>query len=485
LVSFITFLPIPALCKAGKPVISATLLLLIFGRSASLLCQIGQPGAILPKPPLIRKAQLLNGLRLVTVQTQGASRIALNLLVKAGSTMDLPNKGGTAYLVAHGLRFANGHEALEHLNEEMDDLGAKLEIHVSQDSTIFKAEVPPHSLESFLDLLGRMVLRPLFQLERVEKLKQQVIASNIESPDPGELAKEKLHGLIFGKHPYARTTYGELQSIGVVGPQDLDEFHKRYYCPNNAAVIIVGALEASQIGKLIREKLGGWVKGAKVEREFPEAPIKQTFSMLVVKNASEEVAMTFGHTGPPRATPDYQALTAMNLILGGLGDRSRLADYFRAKGIAYRILKSEFQFGYWGGSFQVTSLIPTKFVAPALFAVLQAIEALKNSPVKESELAAAKEQLLGEYAEILNSPFLIADQVTCMELYDLASDFLASFPKRVQEVTRERVEEVSKNYLSTSRAAAVFVGTCDSSIPELRKLGTVEIIEESGGRRQK
>src|SRR5438093_686109 len=79
--------------------------------------------------------------------------------------------------------------------------------------SVFQPEVPAHNLESFLDLLSHMVLRPLFQLGGVEKLKQQVITSKIESPDPVELAKEKLRSLIFGEHPYGKPNYGELQSI--------------------------------------------------------------------------------------------------------------------------------------------------------------------------------------------------------------------------------------------------------------------------------
>jgi zinc protease len=238
------------------------------------------------------------------------------------------------------------------------------------------------------------------------------------------------------------------------------------------------------MGKLVRENLGGWVKGGKVEVEFPEVPAKDGFSMLLVKDKHEEVAMAFGHTGPARVSPDYYAVTTMNLILGGLGNSSRLAQGFLSRDITYRFLESEFQFAFLGGLFQVAVVIPSSFVTPALETVLQIVEALKSSPIKESELAAAKEQLVGWYTATLNSPSLVANQVSSMELYDIGSDFLLNFPKRVQEVTRERVEEVSKNYLSTSRAAAVIVGTCDSSVPELRKLGVVEISEMSGEHRE-
>jgi len=468
------------LLRTGRPAIISFLLLLpALSARAPMAGAKPQSGTNLPKAPFIHQVELLNGLKLVTVPQSGAARLAVNLLVKAGSALDPPKKGGTAYLVAQSLRFANELEVLERWSEEMEDLGATLEIRVDQDSTVFKGEVPAQNLESFLDALSYMILRPHFRLDRLEKLKQQVIASNIESIDHTQLAKERLHNLVFREHPYGRPIHGDVQSLANIGPQDLDEFHKTYYCPNNAVLVVSGDFETSQIGKVVREKLGGWVKGSKVEQGFPEIPVRESFSVLIVKDKQEEVVVTFGHAGPPRTTPDYYAIETMNLILGDLGDRSRLAQDFLAKGISHQLLESEFQFAWMGGLFQVIAVTPSRFVAPALESVLKAVESLKSSPIKESELAAAKERLLERYVQMLSSPSLVADQVTCAELYDLASDFLVSFPKRVQEVTRGRVEEVSKNYLSTSRAIAVFVGDCDSSVPELQKLGTVRFAETS------
>ena len=99
----------------------------------------------------------------------------------------------------------------------MEDLGAELKIRVDQDSTVFEAEVPAPNLESFLELLSHLVLRPVFQPDGLEKLKQQVVVSKIGSPVPVELAKEKLRSLVFDKHPYGRPIY-DLQSAARIRP---------------------------------------------------------------------------------------------------------------------------------------------------------------------------------------------------------------------------------------------------------------------------
>jgi len=451
---------------------------LLFSASSSF-CQVPGSTPDAQQVPLIHKTELLNGLKVILVQTKAAPRIGLDLLIKAGSATDLPGKAGTAYLVAQSLRFANEREPAEHSSEEMADLGAELQIRVDWDSTVLHAEVPWQNLESFLDLLSRMLLKPIFSLRDVEKLKQSLMTPKIESPGTAELAERKLQSLVFGKNPYGHPVRGTSRSLANIHTEDLDEFYRTYYCPNNAALIVAGNVEASQIGGLIREKLGGWVKGSKVEIDFPQVSVGEKFSMLLVNEKQEKVAIAFGHTGPARNTSDFYALTMMNLILGSAGNSSRLTQAFLARNIAHESVQSDFEFGCSGGLFRIATVVSSSGVAQALTTILEVIENLKASPINESELTTAKEQLLDWYAKLLSSPSLLADQVTRMELYGLASDFLVSFPKRVQQITKERIEEVSKNYLSTSRATAVIVGNCNDSVSELKKLGSLEITERT------
>ena len=215
-----------------------------------------------------------------------------------------------------------------------------------------------------------------------------------------------------------------------------------------------------------------------MEMQYPEIASRERFTMSIVENRSQEDAILFfGHVGPPRATSDFYALKVMNLIIGGLSRSSRLERGFLARNINYRTLKSEFLFYQSGGEFQVTAQVPSDSAGPSLQALTDILDAFKNSRVTESELTAAKASLGEWHAEVLNSPSRVADQVTSMELYNLANDFLISFPKKVEQVTVDRVEEAAKSYLNTSRASAVIVGAGDRLMTDLKKFGPVEVTE--------
>src|SRR5262249_37569703 len=111
--------------RKWKSILSLILLFLISG--SSIFPQVTASVLDPTQLPLIHKSEVLNGLKVVLVQTKVAPRIVLNLLIKAGSASDLPPKAGTAYLVAQSIRFANQLEVAEHLSEEIEDLGAEFQ----------------------------------------------------------------------------------------------------------------------------------------------------------------------------------------------------------------------------------------------------------------------------------------------------------------------------------------------------------------------
>jgi len=441
-------------------------------------CQAQDSGAESRRVPLIQKIELLNGLKVIEVQRVPAPKVALFLLIKAGSAWDPPEKMGTAYLTAESLFFANQKETPEHLKEVMDNLGVEFKIRVDPDATVFEAEVPLLNLETLLSLWRSIVMHPLFQQEGINRIKREIQESKMKLTYPLELAKARFSNLIFGKHPYANAVSGNLYSRENIGRDDLDAFYQTHYIPNNAAIVLVGEITPSQVAAMVRERFGGWTKGLKMEMQYPEIASRERFTMSIVENRSQEDAILFfGHVGPPRATSDFYALKVMNLIIGGLSRSSRLERGFLARNINYRTLKSEFLFYQSGGEFQVTAQVPSDSAGPSLQALTDILDAFKNSRVTESELTAAKASLGEWHAEVLNSPSRVADQVTSMELYNLANDFLISFPKKVEQVTVDRVEEAAKSYLNTSRASAVIVGAGDRLMTDLKKFGPVEVTE--------
>jgi len=456
--------------------LAGLLIFLTLSISGTCFVQTSEVNGDLPKVPRIQKFDLLNGLRVLLIQTNDEPSIVCNLVIKSGSSMDPQAKAGTAFLTAQGLFSANQRKSAEQWKDAMDDLGVEFKTRLDLDATVFQAEVPRANLEAFLGQLSDMIVHPSFQTEPLGKIKQQVMVPEIVTSDPSRLAETQFRALIFNRHPYGRPVWGDLESAQRICCEDLQDFYQAHYLPNNAALVITGELSPSQIMDQIREKFGGWTKGQKVEVQYPKLAGKGSFStFLIEKKEQSDAAVVLGHLAPSRSNADYHSLEILNLILGEPGPSSRLAQEFQAKKITHHTLKSDFEFYKAGGEFKVITSVPAASVAVALQAISDVIDSLKHTPITESELNAAKASLARQYAAILNSHRLIADQAIEMELYSLASDFLVTFPKKIEQVTAGRVQEVAKTYLDTSRAVAVVVGDVERYKTELSKLGPVEL----------
>lgn len=444
---------------------------LMYSCSQDIVAAVGSA-----KAPPIRKSELLNGFRVLSVERAESSSVVVNLLVKTGSTFDPPEKEGLAYLTAQAIFFANQKKSAERLKDELEHLEVELKIDVTLDATLFQAKGPRESLEPYLTLLRQMLVMPQFEKRGLDEIKRQAEGSKIDIPNPIELGERYFRAFVFRDHPYGRILSSK--SIESIDVSDVIDFYQSQYVPNNSALVVVGTVAHSDAADLAREKMGGWVKGSITEVEFPRMAAKSRFSMLSVSGnirLGGDIVVVFGQVVPSRLTPDFFSLRILSLILGDLGSASRLFEALRVKNIGYQCLKSKIEFYKAGGQFHVVVRVPQSDVIPALQAISEVMDGIKKTGITEAELRFAKSRLEASYREALSSQMGTADEVVAMELYGLAADFLASFPAKLEQITVDRIAEAAKSYLNPTRASAAIVGDSTGLEAELRKLGPVDM----------
>jgi zinc protease len=441
------------------------------------LAQGKPPQGIDPFIPRVRRTELLNGLRVLSIERPGEMAV-INLLIKAGSSLDPANKAGLANLTAQGVCFANAKLPLPRWKDELEFLKTRIEIHLTTDSTVFQAQVPSSNVEAVLALLARLVVQPVYTQEGVERIKCDLRSSKPGVAEPQAMARLHLGELVFGRTGCARIETGTPESVNALRIADLEAFHQAYYLPNNTALIVVGGPSLARLGDLVREKFGSWIKARLQPTEPALAPMPARSVVRVVdQKASSDAVILVGHSAPARQTPDFFALTLANTLLGGLGKASRLEQAFTKQNIPHQALGSGLEFKQSCGWFQVSAETPLTAVSAAFAAILESIEDLKTRPISETELSQAKSKVLSDHVANLGTETNLADQITAIELFDLARDFLSSFPTRVEQVSAERVQEAAKNYLSSTQISGVVVGESQSVKTGLAEFRSFEISE--------
>jgi len=430
-----------------------------------------------PAIPRIHRTELLNGLRVLAIEKPGEMAV-INLLVKAGSFADPRDKAGLASLTAQSVCFANAKVPLQRWKDELEFLGARIEIHLTTDSTVFQAQVPLSNVEAVLALFARLIVQPVYTQEGLDRIKCELRTSKMTLSEAHALARFHLGELVFGQTGCARAEWGTQESVNALRIADLEAFHQAYYLPNNTALIVVGGPPLDRLGDLVREKFGSWVKANLQPTEPAVAPMPARSVVRVIdRKTSSDAIILVGHSAPARQTPDFFALTLANTVLGGLGKASRLEQALAKQNIPHQALGSGLEFKQSCGWFQVSAQAPLSAVPAAFAAILESIEDMKTRPISETELNQAKSTLLTSHRTNLETETGLADQVTAIELFDLARDFLSGFPLRVEQVSAERVQEAAKNYLSSTQISGVVVGESQTVKAGLAEFRSFEISE--------
>jgi len=425
------------------------------------------------KGPTIQQFELLNGLRILMVQTATTSDITAHLLIKSGSAQDPYSKRGLANLTAQRLLVRNCDQEIN-----LESLGIKLEFDVQPDATILRGSTRPHRVGFFLELLAAMLSPSGVTPETLPstvQLRRNTL--EISKADIFQFASLFFRRAIFENHPYGRSL-GQVGFSSEISQEDLELFRKEYYVPNNSALVLVGAISSDDLLDMVREKLGPWTKKHLARITYPEPQVLERLSIQLVQktNTSSAAGILFGHTVPGRQSTDFYTLKALNLILGGLGSGSRLSSSFLSHRIKYSLLDSNIRFYRLGGILEVLARIPGPVAPAALTAIIDAIEGVKQSPISEAELEKAKTQLIAWHLERLGSPRLLADQLIQMELFSLSKNFLDHFPERISELTVDDLQRAAKTHLSTTRAVAVITGVNEEVSTQLSNLGLSEVV---------
>src|SRR3954470_14214287 len=202
-----------------------------------------------------------NGLTLLVHEDHSVPVVAVNLWYHVGSRNEKPGKTGFAHLFEHF--FFNGSENYPHgFREAMDDLGANNRNGTTDtDRTNFFEDVPVSALERTLYLeadrmgfLANYISKEMLERERgvVQNEKRQG-----ENAPYGRVFTEIAPKLYPSSHPYSWTTIGSMEDLNAAALEDVKQWYRTYYGPNNAVIALAGDVTPERALELVQKYFGG------------------------------------------------------------------------------------------------------------------------------------------------------------------------------------------------------------------------------------
>jgi zinc protease len=413
---------------------------------------------------LARREVLPNGAVLLHAERTAVPIVKVVVAIKAGSILEPPEKAGLSNLTADLLNEGTKKRSSRDISDAIEFVGGSLATSGGFDYVTVGLSVLKKDVEMGFDLLSDIILNPSFSPEELKRRKK-IISNSIlqQKEEPGLVASKAFLKSVFVNHPYGWPVEGTEESLDSITRQDIVDFHRLFYTPNNTIVSVAGDISRSELVSLIDKYFKTWKPKKISGRSLPPLKIGNSAEVIKIHKNITQATIIIGHLGIKRSNPDYYAVSVMNYILGGGGFASRLMDNIRDdKGLSYDV-RSSFSSRRYGGDFDVALQTKNQSANTAIDEIFSEMNRIKAEPVSDRELNDAKSYLIGSLPIRLDSNSKIARFLTAVEYYDLGLDYVEKYKRLISAVSKDDILRVAKEYLNTENFILVVVGDMKSA----------------------
>ena len=276
-------------------------------------------------PPEIRSVTLENGLEIIVWPDHDIPNVALYFFVRAGGRNGYPGTTGLAHFFEHMM--FNGTEDLEpgEFDRIMEAAGGQNNAATSNDVTVYQDWFPRSALETIFEIEAERLQNLAFEPEAIESERGVISSERRTTVDNNNISRlvEQVRATAYVAHPYQFPVIGWPSDIESWTQEDLENFYRTYYAPNNITMVVVGDVTPDEIFELAEDYLED------LPAQDPPAPVRtiepeqQGERRVVIETDAQTPMLHVAFHAGAAADPETPI---MRLLLSILiyGDSSRL-----------------------------------------------------------------------------------------------------------------------------------------------------------------
>jgi zinc protease len=456
------------------------------GRDEPVVAERPEPGA--PRTyefPPVTGRQLPNGLSILVVDLPGRPLVSASMTLIGGAVEEPPESGGATVLAARALTEGTEHFDAIALVEASERLGASLHADAGWDALTVGVDVPADRLFPALELVAEVLLRPTFPASEVGRLRDERLNDLLQAQaDPRRRVEEAFVGTIFApSSPYHRPSGGTRETVETLDPARLRVTYERTLQPTRATLVVGGDLGKQDVIAQAERLFGSWVGSSSEGSPSSVAGVLDAGSSVgrvvrvIHRPGSVQTEIRIGHRGLPRRSPDFHAVSVMSAILGGLFN-SRLNMKLREeKGYTYGA-GAGFDMRRGAGPFAARAAVNTDVTVPAILDTLAELSQIRDTPVAEAELAAARDFLIGVFPLRFETAGAVVGALGSLAVHGLGVGELVGYRANIEAVSVDAVSAAARSHLHVDDAAIVLVGDVDAFGPALEAADLGRIVIE-------
>jgi zinc protease len=412
----------------------------------------------------MRRTTLDNGLKVLVQEEHTAPLASVWCWYKVGSKDERPGLTGVSHWCEHMNFKGTTNIPRDQVKGIIEQYGGSWNGYTWIDETTYLETATRDALDRMLFIESERMASCLYHPDDCES-ERTVIISELQGGenDPDQLLEQELTATAFKAHTYGHPTIGWLSDLQTMTRDDLYGYYRRYYVPNNAALVIVGDVDADEALRRVDHYFGGIEPGAAPERIRTHEPDQTGERRLTIRREGTTAYLKAGYHAPAVTDARFFPLLALDAVLTGakglnlwssfrVPPPQRSARLYRAlveRGLASAVhgslMPTEDPFLY---AISVTAKTGTPLAAVES-ALLSELDAVCRDGVSPSELERAKTQLRARLVFDGDSVTNVAHQLGYFETIGSLDAFIDA-PSRIAAVTLDEVAAAARAVLAAS-----------------------------------
>lgn len=375
-------------------------LLLVLVAAAVAILYVPLQAAVRPPKLNYQRIVLPNGLVVILHQDKSTPIVHVELWYHVGSKNERPGRTGFAHFFEHMMFKGSRNVEPEQHTSIVASVGGQANAYTNEDTTVFWQTLPSQYLPLVLwmeaDRMASLRIDEKTFVSEREVVKEER-RMRIENP-PFGLLNELISFHAYDVHPYKHPVIGSMTDLNAATIDDVQEFYKTYYVPENATMMIVGDFEPDTAISLVNQYFGPVPKASQpVPRDIPQEPKHTKERRVNLEQPWPLPAVVVAYQVPYNGHPDSYPMFIIGKTLSD-GNTSRIyRKLVYDSGMALTAFGSS-SFLEQPGIFSAVALVnPGKSPDEVEKTLIAEFDKLKTEGITDRELQRAKNQFARDY----------------------------------------------------------------------------------------
>jgi zinc protease len=390
---------------------------------------------------------LANGLKILTVEKPGLPLVSFQVWYRVGSRNERPGITGISHMLEHMMFKGTNKVGPEEFSKIVQKYGGHCNAFTSEDYTAYYENISTEFLSVAMELesdrMANLKLDPKeFDPERNVVKEERRLREN----SPYGRLFEELNAAAYTAHPYGWPILGWMSDLDAITNEDMRNYYRTYYAPNNASCVIVGNINRKDAVAMVQNYFGSIPRNLMAPPRVTSVEPQQMGERRVkVLKDTKMPLVAIGYHTPQIGQKDSYALELLSNILSN-GESSRL----------YRSLVYDKQMALFAGGYNDTQTDPTLFTFYAAplkghnteeleKAIAEELAKIQKDGITGRELQKSKNQLEAEFVFQQQRNNGLAIQIGAAQTR-LDWHYLNSYLKNIRQVTNNDIMEVANRY---------------------------------------